>query len=129
MRPATAAAAVLGRRACALGLALLVAGCASGPKGGAAPVVLASWYGKELHGRRTASGERFDMNALTAAHRQLPFGTRLRVRSVDTGREVVVRINDRGPRHQDREIDLSAAAARAIGIERLGVARVQLFRE
>lgn len=119
----------LSRRTCMLGLALLVAGCSSRPKGSAAPVVLASWYGRELHGRRTASGERFDMNALTAAHRNLPFGTRLRVRSVDTGREVVVRINDRGPRHPEREIDLSAAAARALGIERHGVVRVQLFRE
>lgn len=118
------------RRACALGLALLVAGCTSGPKkADTAPTVLASWYGKKFHGRRTASGERFDMHALTAAHRQLPFGTRVRVRSVDTGREVVVRINDRGPGVRSREIDLSAAAARAIGIEHLGVARVQLFRE
>ncbi len=118
------------RRALLLSMLVVLAGCASGPdRGGDAVVVLASWYGQELHGRRTASGERFDMNELTAAHRQLPFGTRLRVRSVDTGREVVVRINDRGPVKREREIDLSAAAARALGIQHLGVARVQLTRE
>ena len=118
------------RRSLVLCLLAVMAGCASGPdREPDAPVVLASWYGQELHGRRTASGERFDMNALTAAHRQLPFGTRLRVRSLDTGREVVVRINDRGPFMREREIDLSAAAARALGIQRLGVARVQLIRE
>lgn len=118
------------RRSLVLLMLAFLAGCASGPERGAdAPVVLASWYGQELHGRRTASGERFDMNAMTAAHRQLPFGTRLRVRSLDTGREVVVRINDRGPVKREREIDLSAAAARALGIQHLGVARVQLTRE
>ena len=117
------------RCACAYGLSLLLTGCAQGLVGDTAPPVFASWYGVRLHGRRTASGERFDMNALTAAHRRLPFGTRVRVRSVDPGREVVVRINDRGPRHRGREIDLSVAAARALGIEHLGVARVQLFRE
>ena len=118
------------RRALILSTLAVLAGCASGPdRGGDAAIVLASWYGQELHGRRTASGERFDMNELTAAHRQLPFGTRLRVRSVDTGREVVVRINDRGPVKREREIDLSAAAARALGIQHLGVARVQLSRE
>jgi rare lipoprotein A len=114
---------------CVGGLAWWLAGCAHGQADADAPVVLASWYGTSRHGRRTASGEPFDMNALTAAHRRLPFGTRVRVRSVDTGREVVVRINDRGPWDRRREIDLSAAAARALGIEQLGVARVQLFRE
>lgn len=117
------------RRTLLLAAALVLAGCASGPEVTAERVVLASWYGKELHGRRTASGERFDMNAMTAAHRQFPFGTRVRVRSIDTGREVVVRINDRGPFKREREIDLSAAAARALGIQHLGVARVQLSRE
>lgn len=89
----------------------------------------ASWYGKRFHGRRTASGERFDMNGLTAAHRTLPFGTRVRVRSVATGREVVVRINDRGPRSRQRVIDLSLGAARELGIHRGGTAEVQLLRE
>jgi rare lipoprotein A len=89
----------------------------------------ASWYGKRFHGKRTASGERFDMNALTAAHRTLPFGTRVRVRHVATGREVVVRINDRGPRSRQRVIDLSLGAARELGIHRGGTAEVQLLRE
>lgn len=89
----------------------------------------ASWYGQRFHGRRTASGERFDMNELTAAHRSLPFGTRVRVRSVDTGREVVVRINDRGPMHRHRIIDLSLGAARELGVQQRGTAEVQLLRE
>lgn len=90
---------------------------------------LASWYGKRFHGRRTASGERFDMNEMTAAHKTLPFGTRLRVRSLRTGREVVVRINDRGPFAKGRVIDLSAAAALALGMHKRGVGRVQLLPE
>jgi rare lipoprotein A len=89
----------------------------------------ASWYGKRFHGRRTASGEIFDMNAMTAAHRTLPFGTMVRVRSMATGREVVVRINDRGPFSRRRIIDLSQAAARELGVRSRGVTEVQLFRE
>jgi rare lipoprotein A len=89
----------------------------------------ASWYGQRFHGRRTASGERFDMNELTAAHRTLPFGTRVRVRHVATGREVVVRINDRGPRSRQRIIDLSLGAARELGVQHRGTAEVQLLRE
>ncbi|MDR2947418.1 MAG: septal ring lytic transglycosylase RlpA family protein [Candidatus Adiutrix sp.] len=80
----------------------------------------ASWYGKELHGNRTASGERFNMNDMTAAHRTLPFGTWARVRNVANGREVAVRINDRGPVSKKRIIDLSRAAARKIGIDGIG---------
>jgi rare lipoprotein A len=76
----------------------------------------ASWYGERHHGRRTASGEPFDMHALTAAHRTLPFGTRCRVTSLRSGRMVVVRINDRGPWSKGRIIDLSRAAAEAIGM-------------
>jgi rare lipoprotein A len=90
---------------------------------------MASWYGKRFHGRRTASGEVFDMNALTAAHRTLPFGTLVRVRSLSTGREVVVRINDRGPSRPSRVIDLSLGAARALGVQHRGVTRVELLRE
>lgn len=89
----------------------------------------ASWYGKRFHGRRTASGERFDMHALTAAHKTLPFGTRVRVRSVHTGKEVVVRINDRGPYAHQRIIDLSHAAATALGVAHRGVTEVHLLRE
>ena len=83
----------------------------------------ASWYGPGFHGRLTANGERFDQNALTAAHRSLPFGTRVRVTSTSTGRSVVVRINDRGPFVRGRSIDLARAAARVIGC---GTCRVAL---
>ncbi|MBC5764919.1 septal ring lytic transglycosylase RlpA family protein [Ramlibacter sp. GTP1] len=77
---------------------------------------VASWYGPRFHGRRTASGERFDMHALTAAHPTLPFGTVVRVENPDDGRSVEVRINDRGPHIKQRIIDLSRAAARALGM-------------
>ncbi|WOI44191.1 septal ring lytic transglycosylase RlpA family protein [Acidovorax sp. BLS4] len=81
---------------------------------------LASWYGARFHRRRTASGERFDMNEFTAAHRTLPFGTRVCVRSLVTGRAVQVRINDRGPHSPGRIIDVSRAAAGALGLLGLG---------
>lgn len=87
---------------------------------------LASWYGKPYHGRRAASGEIYDMHEMTAAHRTLPFGTRVRVTRRDTGDSVVVRINDRGPFVKGRIIDLSYAAARKIGLDRDGVAPVTL---
>jgi rare lipoprotein A len=87
---------------------------------------IASWYGKQFHGRRTASGVKFDMNALTAAHPTLPFNTRVEVRNLDTGRTVEVRITDRGPYLKQRIIDLSQAAARAIGLGLAGAGRVQL---
>ena len=90
---------------------------------------LASWYGPKFHGRRTASGERYDMHGLTAAHRTLPFGTRVRVRSVSTGKEVVVRINDRGPFKRSRIIDLSLGAITALGLRHRGVTEVVLLRE
>jgi rare lipoprotein A len=86
----------------------------------------ASWYGQKFHGRRTASGERFDMNGLTAAHRTLPFGTQVRVTNPRNGRSVVVRINDRGPAARSRVIDLSRGAAETVGIVRSGVAPVTL---
>ena len=89
----------------------------------------ASWYGPRFHGRRTANGERYDMHAFTAAHKTLPFGTRLRVRSVHTGKEVVVRINDRGPYKHQRIIDLSRAAMVALGTLERGVTEVELLRE
>jgi rare lipoprotein A len=87
----------------------------------------ASWYGPRFHGRRTASGERHDMYALTAAHKTLPFGTLVRVRSVMTGREVEVRINDRGPFIKGRVIDVSKAAAQALGMMEDGVKDVLLL--
>ena len=88
---------------------------------------LASWYGPGFHGRRTANGERFDMHSLTAAHKTLPFGTMVRVRSLVTGREVEVRVNDRGPFTRGRVIDLSRAAAEALGLLGLGVKNVLLL--
>lgn len=87
---------------------------------------MASWYGPGLHGRRSASGEVFNQNALTAAHRTLPFGTHVRVTNLSTGRSVVVRINDRGPFSHGRVIDLSSAAAGQIGLRASGVGRVQI---
>ena len=81
---------------------------------------VASWYGPGFHGRLTANGERFDMNELTAAHKTLPFGTRVLVHNPRTGKEVVVRINDRGPFIKGRMIDLSKAAAKALGFKSRG---------
>ncbi|BAC07885.1 septal ring lytic transglycosylase RlpA family protein, partial [Thermosynechococcus vestitus] len=87
---------------------------------------LASWYGPGFHGARTANGERFDQDALTAAHRTLPFGKRVRVTNLQNGRSVVVRINDRGPFTGGREIDLSRGAAAAIGLIGAGVGYVRI---
>jgi rare lipoprotein A len=84
----------------------------------------ASWYGPGFHGRRTASGETFNTNDLTAAHRTLPFGTRVRVVNERNGQSVVVRINDRGPYAHGRVIDLSRASARALGISGVGTVAV-----
>ena len=89
-------------------------------------VGVASWYGRQFHGRRTANGERFDMNALTAAHPTLPLSTVVRVTNLDNGRSVAVRINDRGPFARGRIIDLSHAGARALGFEAQGTARVRV---
>jgi len=86
----------------------------------------ASWYGIPFHQRKTASGERFDMTAMTAAHKTLPFNTRVCVRSLVTGSEVLVRITDRGPYAQGRIIDLSRAAAERIGMIGLGIKQVAL---
>ena len=87
---------------------------------------VASYYGRRFHGRLTANGERFDMNAMTAAHRTLPFGSMVRVTNPRNGRSVVVRINDRGPFIRGRTIDLSRGAAEEIGMIRSGHAQVQL---
>jgi rare lipoprotein A len=87
----------------------------------------ASWYGPRFNGRRTASGERYNMHELTAAHKTLPFGTLVRVRSLVNGKEVDVRITDRGPFSRGRVIDLSRAAAEAIGMLGLGVKDVLLL--
>lgn len=90
---------------------------------------VASWYGPGFDGRLTASGEVFDADSLTAAHRRLRFGTLVRVVNLDNGNEVLVRINDRGPFVDGRVIDVSQAAARVLGMIRAGIARVQLFIE
>lgn len=96
---------------------------------GAGPAVgLASFYGRKFHGRRTASGERYDMHAFTCAHRTAPFGTRLRVTDLETGRSVVVVVNDRGPFVRGRVVDVSLAAARALGMVSRGVTRVRIER-
>lgn len=111
-------------------LALLLAGCAgSGTMDtgtGATERGDATYYAQRYGGRLTASGERLDLSALTAAHRTLPFGTRVRVTRQDTGRQVTVRINDRGPYGRGRIIDLTPAAAKRIGLMRAGVAPVNI---
>jgi rare lipoprotein A len=86
----------------------------------------ASWYGDAHHGQRTASGERYDMTAMTAAHRTLPFGTRVRVTNVANGKSVVVRVNDRGPFVAGRIIDLSRAAAQEVEVLGTGLFTVRL---
>ena len=86
----------------------------------------ASWYGTKFHGRQTANGERYDMYALTAAHRRLPIPSYVRVTNLDNGRNTIVRVNDRGPFHADREIDLSYAAAVKLDFEKVGTARVRV---
>jgi rare lipoprotein A len=87
---------------------------------------IASWYGKPFHGRRTASGEIYNMHAMTAAHRTMPLPSYARVRNPANGREVIVRVNDRGPYKPGRIIDLSHAAAKRLGID--GIAPVQVER-
>jgi rare lipoprotein A len=86
----------------------------------------ASYYGNELAGRRTASGEMFNPSDFTAAHRTVAFGTRVRVTHLGNGREVIVRVNDRGPWGRGRIIDLSYAAAKELGMHRSGTAQVKL---
>lgn len=121
-------------------LVLVIAGCthSAAPKrtaggGGKRPGVqegMASWYGGSSHGGPTASGERFDKTAMTAAHRTLPMNTRVRVTSKRNGRTVVVRINDRGPYGKGRIIDLSEAAAKRLDMIEAGVVpvRVEVIR-
>ena len=87
---------------------------------------VASYYGSGFHGRRTANGERFDMHAMTAAHRTLPFGTKVKVTNLSNGKSTIVRVNDRGPYVGNRVIDLSVAAAKEIGSTHSGTARVNL---
>ena len=106
-------------------LLALILLCAAPPLR-AAEEGLASWYGGKFQGRQTANGETFDTNLFTAAHKTLPFGTLVRVTNLETGQATVVRINDRGPFVAGRIIDLSRAAAAAIGMAGAGVARVRV---
>ena len=87
---------------------------------------LASWYGRKFHGKRTSSGERYDMYAMTAAHTILPIPSYARVTNLSNGRSVVVRVNDRGPFHSDRIIDLSYAAAYKLGFVNAGSVQVEV---
>ena len=89
-------------------------------------VGIASWYGPKFHGRRTANGEIFDMNLLTAAHPTLPMPVRARVTNLENGKSIIVRINDRGPFAKDREIDLSRKAAEVLGFRDKGTTRVRV---
>ncbi|MEG2431211.1 MAG: septal ring lytic transglycosylase RlpA family protein [Acinetobacter sp.] len=88
----------------------------------------ASWYGRQFHGRKTASGETFDMNAMTAAHRSLPLNCYIRVTNRNNGKSVVVKVNDRGPFHGNRVVDLSYGAAKQLGITSAGTAKVSIER-
>ncbi len=122
------------RRRITVAVAALLAGCARkkapapppAPGPGWTETGIASWYGRPYHGRRAASGEIYDMEQLTAAHRTLPFGTQVLVRNLDNDRTVTVRINDRGPFVKGRILDLSRAAARELAMIGPGTARVRL---
>jgi rare lipoprotein A len=87
---------------------------------------LASWYGEDFHGRQTANGEIFDMNSVSAAHATLPMPTHVRVTNLDNNKSVIVRVNDRGPYHADRIIDVSVKTAQLLGFYSSGVARVRV---
>lgn len=99
------------------------------PKGAVFQRGVASWYGPGFHNRLTANGERYNMNAMTAAHKTLPFGTVVVVQSATTGKTVTVRINDRGPFIKGRVIDLSRAAAKKLGMHKSGIQKVKLYRK
>ncbi len=115
-----------------LGMAFVLTHCATPPPKPIDPIIgyveegIASWYGPGFHGKLTASGERYDMFQMTAAHKRLPLGTSVRVRSLATGRSVTVKINDRGPFIRGRIIDLSYAAARSLRMIGKGTERVRL---
>ena len=122
----TATAIMAARQLAAPASVLCLLGPLLAPLPASATEGVASFYGKGFHGRRTASGERFDQNDMTAAHKTLPFGTRVRVTHLNNGRSVVVVVNDRGPFVRGRVIDLSRGAAGRIGMVNSGVAKVRL---
>jgi rare lipoprotein A len=110
---------------------LFLSSCASAPHVDYSPAksgkyAVASWYGKKFNGRLTASGKRFDMYAMTCAHKTLKFGTKLRVTNPDNNKSVIVTVNDRGPFIRGRDLDLSYGAAKKIGIIKKGVGRVKI---
>ena len=108
----------------------LMTGCAGpgalSPRGSRAEVGMASYYAQEFHGRETASGRTYRSDGMTAAHRTLPFGTKVLVTNLENGKSVVVTVTDRGPYRRERIVDLSKRAAKELGIVRQGVARVRL---
>ena len=109
----------------------VLSSCASTPHVDYAPkqrgnYVVASWYGKQFNGKLTASGKRFNMYAMTCAHKTLQFGTKLRVTNPDNNKSVIVTVNDRGPFIRGRDLDLSYGAAEEIGIVKKGVGRVKI---
>lgn len=120
------------RSLCILALGLSVAGCTSLTKGladldvGLKERGIASWYGDDFHGLQTANGETFDMEAMTGAHRTLPLGTIIKVTNVTNGRQVKIKINDRGPYVGGRILDLSYGAARELGMVGKGVTAIQI---
>ena len=87
---------------------------------------IASWYGPKFHGKRTSSGETYDMHAMTAAHKTLPLPTYLQVKNLENGRQIIVRVNDRGPFHANRIVDLSYVAARKLDMIKKGTALVEI---
>ena len=124
-------ARILARYISVIVLAALLAGCGALCNSGMldtgdTQIGMASWYGGKFHGRITTNGERYNMYKISAAHRTLPFGTLVRVTSLESNESVIVRINDRGPWIPDRVIDLSYGAAKKIGMVDEGVARVRL---
>lgn len=123
------------RLVAAIVFASVLTGCSTVPGFASIPSIfgprrvetgVASWYGAEFGGKPTASGERFDPGALTAAHPSHEFGTRLRVTNLANGRSVVVRVNDRGPHVRGRAIDVSRAAAGELGFASAGTAKVRI---
>ncbi len=124
----TGASLIMKRLLGLLALFSLLAGCASGliDPNGYDETGTASYYGAKHHGNKTASGEPFNQNALTAAHRRLPFGTQVKVTNLDNNKSVVLRINDRGPHTRGRLIDVSRRAAEQLGMLGSGTARVRV---
>lgn len=111
-------------------LAMLVSGCSmhryDKPRVGTTQRGVASWYGEPFHGRKTASGEVYDMHGLSAAHKELPLGTVVWVKNLDNGRELELRVNDRGPFVKGRVLDVSYAAAKHLGMVGPGTAKIEL---